>query len=471
MPPADASPPPREPTELDQRLPSRQARTVAAPMLFVVLEGNRPLVGGARYALAGIDEVVIGRGERRGVTRTRATATLTLTLPSAVLSGRHARIVRSPEGWVVEDLQSRNGTLVNGKLVERAVLRPGDLVDVGRVFLAVEEVQVNADEAAGDLDAGDVASARAGLTTLWPPLEAHLGDLRRIAAQDVTVTLVGETGTGKEVMAEALHHLSGRTGPYVAINCGAVPANLIESQLFGHVRGAFSGAAAASPGTIRAAHGGTLLLDEIVSTSPDVQVALLRAIQEKQVTPVGTHQAVSVDVRFVAASQIPLKDAAAKGTFRPDLQMRLEGYVFRIPPLRARHVDLGILVATLLRRRGVTESSGSTITPNAALRLLRYHWPGNVRELEQALARSWALARDGQIDEAHLPDPEAEDADSTTLPAAAPDGDEQLRSELSEHLRVTGGNVAETARRMGRARPLVHRWLKRLGVDPASYRR
>jgi transcriptional regulator of acetoin/glycerol metabolism len=151
--------------------------------------------------------------------------------------------------------------------------------------------------------------------------------------------------------------------------------------------------------------------------------------------------------------------------------MRLEGYVFRIPPLRARRVDLGVLVAALLRRRGVTESSGATITPNAALRLLRYHWPGNVRELEQALARSWALARDGQIDEAHLPDPEAEDADSTTAPAAEPDGDEQLRAELSEHLRVTGGNVAETARRMGRARPLVHRWLKRLGVDPASYRR
>jgi DNA-binding NtrC family response regulator len=471
MPPQDALP--REPTELDQRLPSRQARTVAAPMLFVILEGNRPLAGGARYALTGVDEVVIGRGERRGATRTRASErrTLTLTLPSPVLSGRHARIARAPEGWVLEDLQSRNGTLVNGKLVERAVLRPGDLIDLGRVFLAVEEVQVDADDAAGDLDAAEVAGGPAGLATLWPPLEAQLGDLRRIAGQDVTVTLVGETGTGKEVMAEALHHLSGRAGPYVAINCGAVPANLIESQLFGHVKGAFSGAAAAAPGTIRAAHGGTLLLDEIVSTSPDVQVALLRAIQEKEVTPVGTHQAVPVDVRFVAATQLPLKDAVGKGTFRADLQMRLEGYVFRIPPLRARRVDLGVLVAALLRRRGVSEASGSTLTPNAALRLLRYHWPGNVRELEQALARSWALARDGQIDEEHLPDPEAEDSDSTTLPAAAPDGDEQLRAELSEHLRVTGGNVAETARRMGRARPLVHRWLKRLGVDPANYRR
>jgi DNA-binding NtrC family response regulator len=460
-----------ESTALDQRLPARQARFVAAPMLFVVLEGNRPLVGGARFGLTGVTEVLIGRGETRSATRARGSATLTLTLPSAVLSGRHARISRTPEGWVIEDLQSRNGTLVNGKLVTRAVLAPGDLIDVGRVFLCLEDVAVDADVGARDLDAADVSSERAGLLTLWPPLESRLGDLRRIATQDVTVTLVGETGTGKEVLAEALHFLSGRSGPYVAINCGAVPSNLIESQLFGHVRGAFSGAAGPTPGTIRAAHGGTLLLDEIVSTSADVQVALLRVIQERQVTPVGTHQPVPVDVRFVAATQVPLKDAATKGTFRPDLQMRLEGYVFQIPSLRERRVDLGVLVASLLRRRGVLESSGATITPDAALRLLRYHWPGNVRELEQALARSWALAKGGQIDEGHLPDPEAEDADSTTLPAATPDADERLRAELSEHLRLTGGNVAEAARRMGRARPLVHRWLKRLGIDPATYRR
>lgn len=468
MPAEGASTP--ESTRLDQRLSSRQARTVAAPMLFVVMEGNRPLVGGARYALTGVNEVLIGRGESRAVTGGRGSAILTMTLPSSVLSGKHARLTRTPEGWAIEDLQSRNGTLVNGRLVTRAVLQPGDLIDVGRVFLAVEEVNVDADEGARDLDLADVSRERAGLLTLWPSLESRLSDLRRIASEDVTVTLVGETGTGKEVMAEALHHLSGRKGPYVAINCGAVPSNLIESQLFGHVRGAFSGAAGPSPGTIRAADGGTLLLDEIVSTSPDVQVALLRVIQERQVTPVGTHQTVPVDVRFVAASQIALREAAIKGTFRADLQMRLEGYVFEIPPVRDRRVDLGLLVASLLKRRGVTETSGVTITPDAALRILRYHWPGNVRELEQALARSWALAKNGEIDEAQLPDPEAEDADSEAG-SAGRDPDEQLRGELVEHLRVTRGNVAETARRLGRARPLVHRWLKRLGVDHANYRR
>lgn len=439
-------------------------------MLFVVLEGNRPLFGGARYALAGVDEVLIGRGDKRAATRTPGAATLTLTLPSPVLSGKHARISRTADGWVVEDLQSRNGTLVNGQLTTRAVLRTGDLIDVGRVFLAVEEVALDAEEGGHDLDAADVSRERAGLLTLWPPLEARLADLRRIAAEDVTVTLVGETGTGKEVMAEALHHLSGRKGPYVAINCGAVPDNLIESQLFGHVRGAFSGAAGPSSGTIRAADLGTLLLDEIVSTHTDVQVALLRVIQEKQVTPVGTHQSVPVDVRYVAASQILLREAVRKGTFRSDLQMRLEGYVFEIPPLRERRVDLGILVASLLRRRGVTESSGAIVTPEAALRMLRYHWPGNVRELEQALARSWTLAKNGEIDEKNLPDPEVEDADAAVHDAAGAQ-DDRLRGELIEHLRTTRGNVAEAARRMGRARPLVHRWLKRLGVDPANYRR
>lgn len=439
-------------------------------MLFVVMESGRPLVGGARHALTDVNEVAIGRGESRSATRSRSTGTLTLTFPSQYLSGRHARLLRTPEGWVVEDLQSRNGTLVNGRLTTRAALQPGDVIDVGRVFLVLEEVWVDADDGAYDLDAANVNRERAGLLTLWPALESRLSDLRRIATQNVTVTLVGETGTGKEVLAEALHSLSGRKGPYVAINCGAVPANLIESQLFGHVRGAFSGAAGPTPGTIRAADGGTLLLDEIVSTSADVQVALLRVIQERQVTPVGTHQTVPVDVRFVAASQIPLREAATRGTFRSDLQMRLEGYVFEIPALRERRSDLGVLVASLLRRHGVTESTGASITPEAALRILRYHWPGNVRELEQALIRSWALAREGEIDEAHLPDPELEETDENTG-ASAPDADDRLRDEIVEHLRVTGGNVAETSRRMGRARPLVHRWLKRLGIDPAGYRR
>jgi transcriptional regulator with PAS, ATPase and Fis domain len=446
------------------------ARTVKAPVLFVVMESGRPLIGGARHALSDVNEVAIGRGESRTATRARGGGTLTLTFPSQYLSGKHARLVRTSEGWVFEDLQSRNGSLVNGRLTTRAALQPGDVIDVGRVFLVLEEVWVDPEDGAYDLDAADVNRERAGLLTLWPPLESRLADLRRIATQNVTVTLVGETGAGKEVLAEALHALSGRKGPYLAINCGAVPANLIESQLFGHVRGAFSGAAGAAPGTIRGADGGTLLLDEIVSTSADVQVALLRVIQERQVTPVGTHQSVPVDVRFVAASQIPLREASARGTFRSDLQMRLEGYVFEIPALRERRSDLGILVASLLKRHGVTESTGVTITPDAALQILRYHWPGNVRELEQSLVRSWALARDGEIDETHLPDPEIEDPEESTG-TAAPDGDDRLRDELVEHLRVTKGNVAETSRRMGRARPLVHRWLKRLGIDPASYRR
>jgi transcriptional regulator with PAS, ATPase and Fis domain len=288
------------------------------------MESGRPLDGGARHSLTDINEVLIGRGDSRTVARPRGVDRLTMTLRSQYLSGRHARLLRSPEGWVIEDLGSRNGTRVNGRLVTRAVLGAGDVIDVGRVFLSLEEASY--DEEAGvvdDLDARDVTRERAGLLTLWPRLEARLADLRRIATGNVTVTLVGETGAGKEVLAEALHALSGRQGPYVGINCGAVPTNLIESQLFGHVRGAFSGAAAGSPGTIRAADGGTLLLDEILSTSPEVQVALLRVIQERQVTPVGTHQSIPVDVRFVAASQVSLGDAASRGAFRTDLQMRL----------------------------------------------------------------------------------------------------------------------------------------------------
>ena len=311
---------------------------------------------------------------------------------------------------------------MNGRRVTEATLEPGDVFAVGRALLAIEEMPLDPDDsAARDVDLADVTAGPPGLLTLWSPMAATLADLRRIARETVTVTLVGETGTGKEVLAGAIHALSGRRGPYVAINCGAIPKDLVEGQLFGHKRGSFSGATADSRGSIRAADAGTFLLDEIVSTQEGVQIALLRAIQQREVTPIGASEPVAIDVRFVAASQIPLRDAVARGGFREDLRARLEGFVFRIPPLRERRVDLGILVASLLRRQGVTDAERPTIGPAAALRLWRHAWPANVRELEQALLRGWALAHGGEIEEAHLPDPDEEfDQETEPNPATAP---------------------------------------------------
>jgi DNA-binding NtrC family response regulator len=470
-------------TALDSGIAAAAPRPMATPCLFVVLEGERPLVGGARHSLGGVTEVTFRRGARRSFERQGSgkAQKLTVALPSKYLSGEHARLQSTPDGWVLEDLGSSNGTHVNGRQITRALLEPGDVISVGRVFLVIEEAVLDADDAsAPDVDASDVTTPPAGLLTLWPPMASALRDLRRIARENVTVTLVGETGTGKEVLAEALHALSGRRGPYVAINCGAIPKELVESQLFGHKKGGFSGATGDASGSIRAAEGGTLLLDEIVSTREGVQIALLRAIQQRQVTPVGSSTSYPVDVRFVAASQIPLRDAVARGGFREDLRARLEGYVFQIPPLRERRVDLGVLVATLLRRHGVSEGANPIIATRAGMRLLRYRWPANIRELEQALVRSWALAKGGEIGEAHLPDPEEEtephvqtEAGPNPAPAAPEESagvHDAFRDELLEMLRVTGGNVAESARRLGRSRQFVHGWVKRLGLEPESFR-
>jgi transcriptional regulator with PAS, ATPase and Fis domain len=340
----------------------------------------------------------------------------------------------------------------------------------GRIYFLIQEAVLDPDDRASiDFDLADVTASRPGLLTLLPSLAADLADFTRIARENVTVTLIGETGTGKEVLAEALHALSGRRGPFFPINCAAIPKDLIESQLFGHKKGAFTGAADSS-GNVRAAEGGTLFLDEIVSTRLEFQVALLRVIQQRQVTPVGSNVSLPVDVRFVAATQVPLQSAVARGTFREDLRARLEGFSFLIPPLRARRVDLGIVTATLLRAKGVDESSNPTLTPEAALRMIRYDWPANIRELEQSLARSWALARDGEIDQAHLPDPDGEIEGPADV-AAPPIGQQPARrEELIEVLRVTKGDVAEAARRMGCSRQAVYNWMKKWSVDPEPYR-
>jgi transcriptional regulator of acetoin/glycerol metabolism len=187
----------------------------------------------------------------------------------------------------------------------------------------------------------------------------------------------------------------------------------------------------------------------------------LRVIQEQTVTAIGEVRPRSVDVKFIAAAQTPLGQAVAAGRFRPDLQGRLESFVFQLPPLRKRTEDIGVIVAHCLRSSGVTEQDSPRISPDAALRLLLHDWPLNIRELAQAVQRAWASSKNGLIEGNDLPD----------FAAPARSGPADLKVELVAQLRSTHGNVAEVARRMGRARPLVHRWLKRLGIDPESFRR
>jgi DNA-binding NtrC family response regulator len=247
----------------------------------------------------------------------------------------------------------------------------------------------------------------------------------------------------------------------------------MESQLFGHLKGAFSGATRDETGFVRSANYGTLFLDEIGDLPANSQAALLRVLQEGEVTPVGSSKPTKVDVRVVCATHRPLEELMEEGTFRRDLYARLAGFVHSLPPLRERREDIGLIVAAILRGSKVQGGTEVRFRPEAARALLRYDWPLNVRELEQCLATSAVLAEKGLIAVEDLPPTVARWA--TAKPEDEGEGpsseDEALRRELVQHLEATGGNVSEVARAMGKARQQVQRWLRRFGIDPEKYRR
>jgi DNA-binding NtrC family response regulator len=281
------------------------------------------------------------------------------------------------------------------------------------------------------------------------------------------VLVRGETGTGKELMARAIHDASGRPGPFVAVNCGALPRTLIESELFGHRRGAFSGAGDDHDGLFRRAHRGTLFLDEIAELPAESQVALLRVLQEGEVRPVGASESVQVDVRVIAASHQDLPRRIADGRFRQDLYGRIAGFEITMPALRDRREDLGTLIATILRRI-CPYPERFTLHRDAASALLRYPWPQNIRELEQALRSAVALCDDGKLRLAHLPPAIASYRIAGTALSA---GDAALRARLVELLGDSAGNVAAVARAMSRAPVQIRRWCRRLQIDLATFRR
>ena len=249
-----------------------------------------------------------------------------------------------------------------------------------------------------------------------PGIKRVLELIKKVAASDANVLIQGESGTGKELVAQAIHAASARAnGPFIPLNCGAIPAELLESELFGHARGAYTGAVTASEGLIREAHGGTLFLDEIADLAPALQVKLLRVIQDRQVRPLGSKQVLDTNVRFLAASNQNLKTAMEQGQFRADLYYRLNVVGVEVPPLRDRGADIDALAQHFLESHG--RGLGKRIKKmDAGLRdyLHRYHWPGNVRELENMIERAVILA-DGDTLSCH----DIADATSVSTPVSA----------------------------------------------------
>lgn len=291
-----------------------------------------------------------------------------------------------------------------------------------------------------------------------------------VAPTDSTILLSGESGTGKEVIARYLHGLSSRSeGPFFSINCGALPESLLESELFGHVKGSFTGAVRDKEGLLVAAKGGTFFLDEIGEMSPAIQVKLLRALQEREVIPVGATVAVPVDVRIVAATNRDLEEEIRKGAFRSDLYYRLNVIALHLPPLRDRREDIPLLAKYFLAREAGKhpDAPEPTLSDESLAALSLYDWPGNVRELENALERAVVVAGGVEIEPSHLPDRVVEAPTPRLVEDTAPPNpalEVIERAYIEWVLRAEGGNKSRAAEVLGIDPSTLYRKLNRYGL-------
>jgi two-component system, NtrC family, response regulator GlrR len=305
-----------------------------------------------------------------------------LILGDSAVSRHHIAITPTRRGHLVRDLGSTNGTAINGVVVERAYLAPGAVIAIGQSRLRFDALG-GEERAALSSDArwGRALGASEAMRRIFAVLP-------KLADSDATILLEGETGTGKGLLAEAIHDASPRaTGPFIVLDCGAIPPTLIESELFGHEKYAFTGAAAARIGGFEAARGGTVFLDEIGELPLDMQPKLLRAIEDRVVKRVGGNEQVRLDIRIVAATNRDLRTEINQGRFRSDLYYRLNTFRLRIPPLRERREDIALLVAHFYRQL----SPGETPPGDLIAELVRHDWPGNVRELRAAVERAVLL--------------------------------------------------------------------------------
>jgi DNA-binding NtrC family response regulator len=345
-------------------LTSGDTRTASAPTrgaLALVWLFPRPTEPAVDLDLAPGEELVIGRD-----------AGATVRIADQNVSRRHAALRHEENTVYLADLGSRNGTYVNGRPVKAAALERGDVVRVGDTVALVTDRPGSVREVAPGLFAG-------------PLLQEVLDPAQRAAKSDLPVVLEGETGTGKEVVARAVHGWSERKGDFVAVNCNALREGLAEGELFGYCQGAFADAKQASRGLFRRADGGTLFLDEVSDLPGPVQAKLLRVLEQREVQPLGESQPVPIDARVIVATQSPLVAAVKSGSFRSDLFARLDGVTIRIPPLRDRTADVPVLFQRFFAAQG--DGASAALEADFVERLCLYDWPFNVRELSLLVKR------------------------------------------------------------------------------------
>jgi DNA-binding NtrC family response regulator len=366
-----------------------------------------------------------------------------VVIDDPTVSGRHVSVTAQAAGIVVEDLGSKNGVFVGGARVDKASLH-GERAQfvIGRTTVSVEPLDT-APESCG-------APALPGLIGSSGPMRRLAEEVRRVAVLAAPVLLLGESGTGKDVVARAIHALSGRRGRYVPLNAGALGEALADSELFGHCRGAFTGAVQARSGAFEQADRGTLFLDEVADLAPAIQAKLLRTIEDGEVRQLGGVSPIKVRTRLIAATWAPIEQRVDAGSFRADLYHRISTFVIRVPALRQRKSDIPALARALLASR-VDELGERHLSPAALERLNTYNFPGNVRELFSIVYRAAALSNSREISaldvEASFPSVFAGQAKTTRLDAR------QL-------LDVHGGNVSAAARSARVARSTFRSWLR-----------
>jgi transcriptional regulator of acetoin/glycerol metabolism len=388
-----------------------------------------------------------------------------LVLADRMVSGQHLAIGPAPEEGTFEitDLSSTNGTVVDGEPVDSSMkLRDGAIIFVGShviVFRVATPLQLSAIQDEMGEPLGPVA-------TINPAFAVVCKRIRKLAEAGQEFLLTGETGAGKEIYANAIHRVSGRKGPFIPVNCAALPRELVESELFGYARGAHSQAAMAKPGIIEQAEGGTLFLDEIGEMAPELQTKLLRFTQDRMLSPIGGVRARHIDTRIIAAtSRTAGPTESGSGGLRADLAARLGAEPIRVPPLRDRIEDLGALATYLM---------GDKEKPfdRAAFQsMCLYGWPGNVRELGKAVVSAEALAVGAErIGFEHLPAAISSVPRLRSSPGRRKYRKPPSAEELEGLMKRFQGNMMRVARELDRKPALVYRWARRFGLPVAEFR-
>jgi DNA-binding NtrC family response regulator len=385
-----------------------------------------------------------------------------LVLSDPTVSRTHALMTESAGGYIIKDLNSTNGTYLDGVRIKEAILEFGRILRVGETEMRLIPFQKKMEVFPSSSHVfGEVYGQSLGMRQIF-------GVLEKVASTDVTIILEGETGVGKELLTRAVHERSGRAkGPFVVFDCGAVAENLIESELFGHERGAFTGATQARQGVFELASGGTLFIDEIGELALDLQPKLLRVLETREVRRVGGTMTRHIDFRLVAATHRDLAKDVKKGSFREDLFYRLSVLRLHIPPLRERKEDIPLIVQQLLRNLAKEFRIGSvpTVVPETLDILNSYDWPGNIRELRNVLSRALAIGGRSEIRPGDLLLSTDTVSEADTMDSLVGRSLEEIeRAAIVQTLQARHGNKTQTAKALGIAYSTLYEKLKKYRI-------